>query len=492
MTSLAATSRALTVSAFAAGLGALFALALYNAWDLDTRWLVIVIVAVLGLSAAMLMVRVYSDFVLVFCFFALPLSSFNKWFWPTRYADDERGNLVYAGLLGIGLLDFIVIGLYLSWFYRAFALRERASPGMLNTDWFVLAYILASLLSSIGSADPELALGATEYLTKYALLYFYVSRNIAPRHLPWLLAAIGFTVFLEASLGSVQFGTGKLLGIALDKGAGGTEVNYQYVVPGIESYDRATGTSYDSHSLGNFVAMMLPFPLVLCFTPGLRPAARLIYVAMAAFATLAIFLTLSRAAWLATVISLSVGVVLIVTQWRERQVIPSLIAAGLASMVVLPFVSGFIYDRFANSPHEVMTTRYDQYEVALQVVRLYPVFGFGPGNWVQALRQHDFLWLEVLPPHDVLLWITGETGVVGLVCYCGILGTTAARLVRLIRKRRDLVGRLGMATLIGLICTVLVGLTDPTYREPNVFAMFWMLIALSVALPRMPFMQQQR
>jgi hypothetical protein len=35
---------------------------------------------------------------------------------------------------------------------------------------------------------------------------------------------------------------------------------------------------------------------------------------------------------------------------------------------------------------------------------------------------------------------------------------------------------------------VLVGLTDPTYREPNVFAVFWLLIALSVALPRLPYL----
>jgi putative inorganic carbon (hco3(-)) transporter len=487
---LAAISRALTVSAAAAGLGMVFALGLYNAWELDTRWFVVVIIAIVGISAAMLLTRVFSDFVLVFALFTISVASFSKWFWPTKYAEDERGNLVYSGLLGIGLLDFIVIGLYMSWFYRVFALRERPSPGLLNTDWFLLAYLIIHLLSSIGAADPELALGATEYLTKYALFYFYVSRNLAPRHLPWLIGALGFAIFLEAMLGSVQFSTGKLLGIALDKGAGTSEVDYQYSVPGIETYKRATGTSYDSHSLGNFMAMMLPFPLVLYFTPRLRPSLRALYAGMAVLATLAIFMTLSRAAWLSTGISLGIGIILIVMIWREREVIPMLIAVGLISLAVLPFMASFIYDRFADSPHEVLTTRYDQYEVALQVVRLYPFLGFGPGNWIQALHRHDFLWLEVLPPHNVLLWITAETGIVGMVCYLGVLVTTAIRLIRLIRTRRDLVGRLGMAVLIALITTVLVGLTDPTYREPTVFTMFWTLIALSVALPRMPILYQ--
>jgi putative inorganic carbon (HCO3(-)) transporter len=203
-------------------------------------------------------------------------------------------------------------------------------------------------------------------------------------------------------------------------------------------------------------------------------------------AVMVIVLTLSRAAWVSTALALGLGLALIVGVWRERHVIPPLIGIAMAVLAALPLMAGFVYDRFANSPYEVLTTRFDQYTVALQVVRDYPLLGFGPGNWINALAQHDFLWLEVLPPHNVVLWVLAETGIVGFVFYLAILVSAAARLVRLIRNRRDLSGRLGMATLIALAATVLVGLTDPTYREPNVFAMFWLLIALSVALPRLP------
>ena len=481
---IAAAGRALLVSALAILLGAVFALGLYEVWDLDTRWLVVAVVGIAGLSVAMALARHYSDLVLVGALFAIPLASFTKWFWPSNYAVEERGNLVYAGLLGVGLFDFIIVGLYLSWFHRVFGLRQRTSPGMLNTDWLVLGYIAVHLLSSIGAADPELALGGTQYLAKFALFYFYVSRNLAARHIPWLLAALAFGIVLEASIGSVQFGTGKLLGLALDKGAGGSDAEYQYSVPGIESYKRATGTAYDSHSLGHLVAMMLPFMLVQAIRPGLGQAPRLLFGTLSALAVLTIVLTLSRAAWVATFLALAFGTVMVVTVWRERQVVPMIAGGLLAGMAVLPFVAGFIYDRFAKSPYEVLTTRFDQYEVAGQIITLYPLFGFGPGNWVQALQRHDFLWLEVLPPHNVLIWIMAETGLVGVSLYLGILATTAARLLRLVRQRQDLVGRLAMATLVALVASVLVGLTDPTYREPNCFTMFWTLVALSVALPR--------
>jgi hypothetical protein len=474
--------------AVAAVAGALLALALFNIWDLELRWLVIVIVGVLGLAAAMSLVRVFSDFVTVVCLFVLSLASFTKWFWPLRYSEDERGNLVYGGLLGIGLLDFILVGLYLSWFYRVCVLRDRPAPGMLGSDWFVIGYIGAHLLSSMGADDPELAFGATEYLVKYALLYFYLSRNLKPRHMAWLLAAFAFAILGEATLGIVQYATGKLLGIALDKGAGGSAVDYQYSVPGIESLTRATGTCYDSHSLGNFMGMLLPFPLVLCFTPRVPVPARLIFAVFALLAAIVIVLTLSRAAWVSTALSLGLGLALMTGVWREREVIPLLIGIAMAVLAALPLTASFIYSRFAESPYEVLTTRFDQYTVALQVVREYPLFGFGPGNWINALAKHDFLWLEVLPPHNVALWVLAETGILGLVFYLAIVVSAAARLLRLIANRRDLSGRLGMATLIALATTVLVGLTDPTYREPNVFAVFWLLIALSVALPRLPYL----
>ncbi len=481
---VATAGRAVLVAMLAILLGAVFAMALSEAWDLDTRWLVVVVVGIVGLSVAMAMARIYSDLVLVGALFAIPLASFTKWFWPTNYAVEERGNLVYAGLLGVGLLDFIIVGLYVSWFHRVFSLRERPSPGLLNTDWLVLAYVAAHLLSSIGAADPELALGSTQYLLKFALLYLYVSRNLAARHIPWLLAALAFGIVLEATIGSVQFGTGKLLGLALDKGAGGSDAEYQYSVPGIETYKRATGTAYDSHSLGHLVAMMLPFMLVQAIRPGLGQLPRLLFASLSALAVLAIALTLSRAAWVATALALAFGTVLVVAVWRERQVIPMIAGGLLGAMAVLPFVAGFIYDRFAKSPYEVLTTRFDQYEVAGQIISLYPLLGFGPGNWVQALQRHDFLWLEVLPPHNVLIWITAETGLVGAALYIGIVATAMTRLFRLVRHRRDPVGRLALATLVALVASILVGLTDPTYREPNCFTMFWVLVALSVALPR--------
>jgi O-antigen ligase len=453
---------------------------------LELRWLGATVVGVAGIGFAMCFAEVFSDFMLIALMFTLPLVSFSKWFWPEGLAENERGDLIYSGAFGIGLLDLILVALYLSWFYRIFVIKSESLPRLNLLDLFVVWFVVANFIAVIGSPQPFYGLGVVEFLLKYALLYFYISRNIRARHLPWLLGAIAFAIVLEAGLSAYQVSTGKLLGLALDKGAGGDALSYQYSVPGTEGRYRATGTCYDSHSLGHFIAMMLPFPLILCFTPYVRGGFKLLFGSIAGLAFLVVYMSLSRSAWVAIAIALPTGILLILSIWRERQVIPAL-ATGLSLIVVItPFAASYVYDRFANSPYEVLTTRFDQYAVALRVWSKFFLLGYGPGNWAEALHRFDYLWLEVLPVHNVALWTATESGLVRLIGFFGIVITAAWRLFTLVRTRRDLAARMGMAAFFAIIISLLTGLTDPTLREPNTFTMYWLVIALSGALPALP------
>jgi len=144
--------------------------------------------------------------------------------------------------------------------------------------------------------------------------------------------------------------------------------------------------------------------------------------------------------------------------------------------------SGFLYERFERSPIETLTERFSQYHLALEILRMYPIFGVGSGNYMLAFREHDFMWLDELPVHNVILWIATETGILGLFFYVGIIISALRRLMRLVFKQRDLIAVLAMATLLAIVTHVLDGLTDPTFREPSVWTMFWMTIALARAL----------
>jgi len=457
-------------------LGCVLSLALYQIWDLENRWIVVICLIVAAATVAMCLARSFSDYLLIGVLFSLPVASFSKWF----YYED-----IYTGAFGIGLLDLLLGGLYVSWFYRVFVIRVQPPPRLTLLDGFIFWFILAYLLGTLGSREAGLGLAATEYLVKYTMVYFYLSRHIEERHLPWLLAAFAFTVFLDASLGSYQFSTGRLLGLGLDRGAGTSQLDTQYHVPGTGSYNRASGTSYDSHALGHLMSLIVTFPLVLCFMPGLRLMLRFGCAAVAAAALFTLVLTLSRSGYFSCAIGLTIGVGLIIVLWREPQAVVALAIAVMVAAVVTPLIAKVAYDRIMNAPSELLTYRFSQYAVGWYVFTLHPLFGVGPGSWMQALKDYDFLGLEQLMIHNVIIQVMVEMGVFGLFAYLSIVGTAMLRLFRLARRRRDIAGRFALAGLVSLIITLLDGLTDPAFRDPNVFLMFWLLVSLSVALPRL-------
>jgi putative inorganic carbon (hco3(-)) transporter len=476
-------------------LGMVLSLGLYNVWNLQTRWIVVIFVGIAGVSASMCFARVFSDFLLIVTFFSFPFATFTKWLLVSGAGEENQGGAV-VGTFGIGMIDFLLIGLYMSWFYRIFITRTQEVPRLNLLDGLVLFYIFAYFLAAIGSEKPAQAFGATEYVLKHAMFYFYVSRNLKERHLPWLLAAFVFAIAIEVPLATYQYYTGKLVGLALDKGAGGSQLNTSYEVPGVETA-RATGTSTDSHMLGDFIGAMLPFALVLLFTPRLRPLLKLVCLAAAGGALLVVMLSLSRTAWIATAVVLAVGVILILVVWRERQVVPALAGLVLFTALITPLIAGTIYERFANSPYGTISTRFDQFKVAWYIFTLHPVFGVGPNNYTEALKSYDYIGMvdksetgditpERLPVHNGFLLHAAELGIIGFAAYLAILVHVTWRLFSVVQARRDIVGRLALAAFLGILTIELNDQFIVGLRNPDVFILFWLLVALAAVLPRLP------
>ncbi len=453
--------------------------------ELTARWIVVLLLALLGVAVAISLHRIFSHFILIVTLFCIPLATATKWFLPGGYAPDEEYALTYSGQFSIGLIDALLIGLYMSWFYRIFINRQQPLPSLILLDWLIVWFVLAHLLATIDSFDPVAGLGSTEYLLKHVLFYYYMSRHVDERYLPWVLAAFAFTIVIDVGLSSIQFTTGKLVGIAYDKGAGSSLLNRQYTVPGIETYSRATGTSYDSHNLGEFVGAILPFALVLSLTPRLRPGLRLACIAAFGGALLVVILSLSRTGYVASSIALTTGILLILGLWRERHVLPILAGSIIVVALAVPMVAPFFYERFANSPKGTIIMRFLEFEDAWNMYLLYPVFGVGPAHYVHLYKDHNPYHFQVGPVHSSFLWLAVESGIVGVAAYTAIIVNASWRLFSLARRRTDIPGRLGLAALIGLMTIVINDQFNAGFREPIVFLMFWFLIALSVCLPRM-------
>jgi len=422
--------------------------------------------------------------------FCLPIASFVKWFWPSGLPETNYAPPVLSGHFNLGVIDFILIGLYASWFYRVFVTHTEALPRPFNLlDGFVLWFVAANFLATFGSVDPSLGFSATAFHLKYAFFYFYLSRHLEERHVPWLIAAFIFTIAIETVLGSYQFATGRLVGLVVDKGLGNSQTLNNYTaVPGQGSYHRASGTTTEPHILGQFVGMLLPFFGVLFLTPGLRAGLKLLSLVAAGGAVLMILFSLSRGAYIGAGFSMALGIVLILALWRERQVVPALAIVALITALAAPFTAHLLIERLTGSL-DTLSGRYPTYWTALRVFTSYPLFGVGPGNWMYVYPHFDQDWLisdwfSNLVHNDILL-TAAELGIFGLVPYLAIMLSAMLRLFAVARRRRDLAGRLALAALIAIAGTEVNNQVDPALREPSVYLLFWILVSLSVALPRL-------
>jgi hypothetical protein len=457
-------------------LGALFAASLYPLWSLEGRWFVVAAVGIGLVSLSMMFAGQLSHRLFILLLFCVPLAGFKKFLFLDDY-------VTWTNALGIGLIDFMLLGLYLAWACRIFVLRTAPLPRPEPADGWVALLVLAGVLSIQNASEPRLVLFALESLLVHVLVYFYVSRHFRREHLPWYLGAIAFAIVAQTALALVQNRLGMLVGLILDKGAGGEELHYQYQVPGIEDITRGTGTTYDSHAFGIYMAMLLVYPLVFLYAGALPRRLRLASGALLLFGAAGLTVSYSRSAWLCFAAAAALGLLVLIA-WRERYVVPSLVGAAIVGVSTAPWLFYRLFERLFNAPDMLLTERFDQFPVAWSIWQENFFVGAGVGNYIDAMYRHNLDWAYEVLVHNVPLYIAAETGLFGLLAYYGLVAAALLRLWRVTRLRWEPASRVALAGFLGLLAYALDGLTDPMFREPVVYLQFWVTVGVSVALAR--------
>lgn len=452
-------------------------------WELEARWFAMSLVGLVGLAVAMMAIARLPEMLLRLFLLCIPLASIEKWFF-FDISDENKGNQVFSGVPGVGPTELIILALGATWFCRVFVTRTAPIPVFQPSDKWVLLLLASYVLSIWGAPEPLFGGMALAFLSKHALLYLFLSRNLEQRHMPWLLFAVLFALFTETGIGIMQSQLGLLQGLARDKGAGEAERQSQYEVPGIESFTRAEGTTFDSHSLGLYLAMLLPLPMILGFREGQSWSKRLAFTLAVLVGIVGLVLTFSRSAWLSFLISVSWACFVQFKRWRNRMILPTLLAFAVPLVLASPWLGYFVYERFTSAPDEIMTARYGQYEVAAAIWADHLSFGFGVGNYMEGVRHYNVRGALELPVHNVLLWILAESGLFGAFAFFGMIFSALWRLWRVVVSRSDRLGCFALAQMTALIAYLIDGLTDPLFREPVVYMNLWLIIAASTVLPR--------
>jgi putative inorganic carbon (HCO3(-)) transporter len=203
--------------------------------------------------------------------------------------------------------------------------------------------------------------------------------------------------------------------------------------------ERTTGTLGNPNFLGAYLAMILPIGL-LAILEQKRKGGLLIHLLGWGLAWMALLFSLSRAAWVAFIVScIFFASGLALTGYRrglKKLVFPALIV--LVSFLCLPCLSGRtalpsvqqrVRSSFDVENEPNLAVRLHLWKSSLEIIKSHPVLGTGPGTFSFAylpFRKGEPLYhrermLMAGTPHNVFLETASNTGVPSLLMLLGIV-----------------------------------------------------------------------
>jgi O-antigen ligase len=245
-----------------------------------------------------------------------------------------------------------------------------------------------------------------------------------------------------------------------------TIYNYASGVSLKHAYGRYAAEGFDPNDLGMLLALALPMAWYISSNSSSgfqRWLNRGYFVA----GTVAILLTGSRGALLATIVALSV-VPWTVTQVRRGVRIAAIVIMLGAGVLAVRFVPAELFKRLSTTTSEIsqgtMNERLQIWEAGLSAVPERPLQGYGPAGWQMALSHR----LGIKGPHNTYLAILVDEGLIGLALYLTIFVLLLQRLLMLpnVFERR---------VCVTLLATLAVAITPLAWDTKKAA---WMLLAL--------------
>lgn len=213
---------------------------------------------------------------------------------------------------------------------------------------------------------------------------------------------------------------------------------------------------------------------------------------------IATLLTGSRGAWIA--LGLESAAFLVVGAswvWRKRpkwrwMVVSAVLAVPLLAVAILQFhllpqkYELRVLSIFAGAEHSSNAYRLNVYRASFKMLKDNWWLGIGSGNKTFVLVYGLYMksGFDALGTYCVPLEIAVETGVLGLAAFGSMLLSLSARAHRRFWSGTNMVHRwLALTAMVAIIGMMAHGLVDTVFFRPQVQFVFWLCVAIIVALP---------
>lgn len=345
-------------------------------------------------------------------------------------------------------IAFQVIALAPAVLYAAYLLLRRRLPGGSGLDWPLLFLLGAYAVATVASVAWRVSLEST-LIFLLAVLVFYALSDLDLLDAPGLQRA-----FMLAASAAAVWALWNVFGDYRDwlsfarSTSGGFHLS-DLIPPTVP---KVHDVSDHPNILGMTLVLAMPFYVLAIYRT--RPAwLRVFWGAMLFAALWAIFLTLSRGAWIGAAAAVALcasGIAAVRGSWsvdkarrsvgqrlRER---PSLaVAAGVLALLVVALAVAVLAARWNVRPQwlfrESLSPRQDVFNAGVSIFRDHPLSGGGPGTFALLYPQYSGEYpIHAIHAHNGFLQTADDTGILGLAALAALLLTLGWMLWRSYRR----------------------------------------------------------
>jgi O-antigen ligase len=391
---------------------------------------------------------------------------------PSPYGISTFGFPIHLSLLPL-------TALYVIWAGRR-ALGEETVPLSTRGLWPLAGVFAAAAISVLGATDQRFAAYDLFALFTSMLIFLYAASEIRQRReLRLVLALLIFSAAVQGVIALAQHLTGSTLGLDF---FGADKKLYGYV--GLEAVSRVGGLAGHPNNLALFVDLTLPLSLSLLVCP-MRGGLRFFLAAAIFLQLVGLSVTFSRGG----IIGAGLAILCLAVFHGARRVgliraffvttAGALLLAGLLTLVPNPLVKGLT--RTERTVHgRVLLT-----EIAVTLIQHNPLFGVGLNNYTHASRQYDFTREQIVtawnsPVHNLFLFIAGEIGLVGLICFVIFLLRALTALIPALRSPDPFILSVGGGLFFGLVAFLIHAQVDYSVWTQN--RPLWFCLGLAMGM----------
>jgi O-antigen ligase len=125
--------------------------------------------------------------------------------------------------------------------------------------------------------------------------------------------------------------------------------------------------------------------------------------------------------------------------------------------------------------------------IAFTMIGHHPLFGVGLNNFTHASRQYDFTREQIVsawnsPVHNLFLFIAGEIGLVGLICFVVFLLQGLTALIPSMRSPDPFIFSVGGGLFFGLVAFLIHAQVDYSIWTQN--RPLWFFLGLAICMWR--------